>query len=330
MSRDKKSISIAMCTCNGALYLAKQLESIMAQCHLPDEIVIIDDASDDGTPDILKKYARKFKSLYHVYYNKKRIGSTRNFVKAICRCQGDIIVLCDQDDVWVPEKLVRIKHHFDQNPHLGYVFSDALLVDEKLRSKQKTLWEHFQFDEKLRKKFREGYLKQVEILLKREYITGATLAINCHLKPFILSIPDHWIHDAWMVLLISALGYPGDFIEEQLVHYRIHPQQQIGLGKTEGRGLWGKIQLSLHMEFDPYEVKFDRLKSVMALLNRSDRLPEDTLALFREKLGHIRHRQHLHHLPCWQRIPGVWKGLSKRYYHRFSNGWQSVGKDLFL
>jgi len=319
-----------MCTCNGANYLPDQLDSILNQSRLPDELVMIDDASDDATPCILKKYARKFDIECHIYRNNERLGSTQNFVKAIQLCQSDIIALCDQDDVWLPEKLARIEDHFVNYPETGYVFSDGLLVDEKLKSKHRSLWQYFQFSEKMRNKFRDGYLNQIEILLRKDFITGATLAINNRLKSYILPIPAHWVHDAWIVLLLSALGYPGAFIEEKLIQYRIHSQQQIGLGIPGEDGVWGKIQKTVQMDVDPYEVKYKRLKSMMELLNRSGRLPEDTMALFKQKLSHIRNRQHLHNLPCWRRIPGVLRGLKRKDYHRFSNGWQSVGKDLFL
>ena len=62
--------------------------------------------------------------------NEVTLGSTKNFEKAILRCSGDAIALCDQDDIWQKDKLERMAQVLESEPDVGGVFSDALLIDE--------------------------------------------------------------------------------------------------------------------------------------------------------------------------------------------------------
>jgi len=96
---NKNTISVALCTYNGELYLREQLESILKQTFPPDEIIICDDGSTDTTIKILEEFRRKSFIPVKVYYNKENLGVSKNFEKAISLCSGDIIFLSDQDDV---------------------------------------------------------------------------------------------------------------------------------------------------------------------------------------------------------------------------------------
>ena len=133
-------ISIALCTYNGEKFLQAQLDSIEQQTLLPDELVVCDDCSSDGTIDILEKFRKRASFPVHIHPNKINLGSTQNFEKTIRLCTGDIIALSDQDDVWRPNKLERLKDALQANPDAGYVFSDAELVDEHLLPLGCRLW----------------------------------------------------------------------------------------------------------------------------------------------------------------------------------------------
>lgn len=158
-----------------------------------------------------------------IYCNEKNLGPTKNFEKAISLCSGDIIVLSDQDDVWMPQKLEKLERALKDHPEAGYVFSDAIIVDEKLRPLGYTMWESISFTIHERKHFQKGY--QLDILLKRNVVTGATMAFRSKIRDWVLPIPEQWIHDAWISILASALGARGTFIEEPLIQYRQHSMQ---------------------------------------------------------------------------------------------------------
>src|SRR4051812_33755133 len=127
------TISVALCTYNGAKYLPAQLASLVQQTHLPIELIVCDDSSTDATPQILKEFAAISPFSVRLQFNEANLGSTKNFEKAIGLCTGAVIATCDQDDVWLPQKLERIAAVFDKEPDVGLAFSDAILVDDELR-----------------------------------------------------------------------------------------------------------------------------------------------------------------------------------------------------
>ena len=101
-------ISVAFIVYNGARYMRTQLDSILAQTHNVDEIIVCDDASSDTTKEILEEYKNKYLNLFLLHYNNKNLGPTKNIEKAIQACTGDIILLADQDDYWEPNKVETI------------------------------------------------------------------------------------------------------------------------------------------------------------------------------------------------------------------------------
>ncbi len=139
------TISVAMCTFNGARFLRAQLESIARQRRPPDELVICDDGSSDGSVEILREFAAGASFSIRIFCNEKNLGSTQNFEKAIQLCKGDLIALCDQDDIWLPEKLSRLLQIFEQDSSLGGVFSDADLINENSQEIGKRLWQVHKF-----------------------------------------------------------------------------------------------------------------------------------------------------------------------------------------
>src|SRR5258708_29962312 len=122
---NEQRISVAMCTYNGARFLAQQLESIVAQTRLPDELVVCDDVSADESPEIIRKFAKNAPFPVRLELNEKNLGSSKNFEKAIGLCRGGLIALADQDDVWKPQKLAVLETVLENHPEVGYAFSDA-------------------------------------------------------------------------------------------------------------------------------------------------------------------------------------------------------------
>lgn len=102
-------ISIAMATYNGGRYLYEQLDSLYNQSYLPFEVVVCDDNSNDETQQILEEYHKK-KGLRY-YINDRNLGPTKNFYKAISLCEGDYIMISDQDDIWLPNKIEETLKH---------------------------------------------------------------------------------------------------------------------------------------------------------------------------------------------------------------------------
>lgn len=101
---DGRTISVVMCTYNGAKFVAEQIESIIGQTYPIYELIIQDDHSTDGTWEVLQGYQRKYPFI-KVYMNESGKGVNRNFFSAFYRATGDFIAISDQDDIWEPRKL---------------------------------------------------------------------------------------------------------------------------------------------------------------------------------------------------------------------------------
>jgi glycosyltransferase involved in cell wall biosynthesis len=99
------SVSVALCTYNGARFLDEQLASLAAQTWRPLELVVCDDRSTDSTLAILAKFASTASFPVRIVQNGAWLGYKSNFKKAACLCQGELITFCDQDDIWLPTKL---------------------------------------------------------------------------------------------------------------------------------------------------------------------------------------------------------------------------------
>lgn len=125
------TVSVAMATYNGERFLREQLESLARQTLLPYELVACDDGSTDSTLDILDRFAAKSPFPVRVYRNRTRLGYGLNFLGAASRCSGSLIAFCDQDDVWLPEKLQRCGAVM-ADPQNALVIHSAEVVDQRL------------------------------------------------------------------------------------------------------------------------------------------------------------------------------------------------------
>jgi len=237
-------ISVAMCTYNGSAYLAEQLESIAAQTRLPDELVVCDDRSTDATSEIVRSFAEKVSFPVHFIVNEKNLGVTRNFEKAISLCTGDVIALTDQDDVWMHEKLAVFEREFTLKPHLGLIFTDGEVVDEKLNPMNRRIWDYY-FSGDKRRQFEQG--KEIEILVWSDTVTGATAALRAELKTRLIPVPLDcgFIHDGWLGLLAACHSHIG-FVSQPLIKYRQHQEQQCGVPKKSGNPNQGISQKEKH------------------------------------------------------------------------------------
>ncbi len=122
-------ISIALCTYNGERFLEKQLASLAKQTRLPDEVIVCDDGSKDRTLEILETWKKNVSFNVQIFKNEKNLNCSKNFEKSLSLCSGDVVFLCDQDDVWLPEKIERMTHCLQENPTVGVVYCSAEIID---------------------------------------------------------------------------------------------------------------------------------------------------------------------------------------------------------
>ncbi len=200
-------VSVAMATYNGMAYLDEQLQSILCQLGEADELVISDDGSTDGTWEALQELCARDCRVKLLCGPKS--GVVKNFENAIAACAGDVIFLCDQDDVWDTDKVSAVLAVFAQTD-AAVVMHDARIVNA-------------QGEELLPSFFatrgtRTGLLKN---LWKNSYI-GCCMAFSRSLLPNILPFPDGIpMHDQWIGLRAQRCGGVA-LIPRALSSYRRH------------------------------------------------------------------------------------------------------------
>lgn len=268
-----KTLSIALCTYNGSRFLREQLQSLANQTLSPFEVIVSDDCSTDKSLEIINIFS--YVLNIKVLTNQLSLKVIKNFENAISHCSGDIILLCDQDDIWHSDKLAKISTYFEENPYQLAVFSDAILVDDEGDSLGKNFWSAVRFFQPQIEQWKNG--QSVDLLLFGNRPAGCMMAFRRELIDKIVPFPTHipdLIHDGWITLVAAMMDSIG-VLEEQLISYRQHNSQQIGVRpKDNGKIITLKDRFSRPREekLSPFLAKRDYFCSLKnALLERIDR-----------------------------------------------------------
>lgn len=228
MKADSFKVSVAMCTLNGAAFVEEQLESVLAQSRLPDEVVVCDDGSTDRTVELVSRIAQKYPDKVRIFQNERKMGYCRNFESAVQRTSGDIVFLCDQDDVWFPDKVASMLRVFAEDPNIVVVYSDAVLTNEELQPTG-TVFE----------KRRDAELQKPPTLRQLSHglaFNGLMMAFHSRLKPFVIPFSPlslQWGHDHWIAYIAYAVGKIG-VVDRPLVYYRRHGTNSGGDAELDG------------------------------------------------------------------------------------------------
>ncbi|TDE12003.1 glycosyltransferase family 2 protein [Dyadobacter psychrotolerans] len=213
-SRSTPLVSIVMATYNGGRFLREQLDSLVAQTYPNLEIVIVDDASTDQTPAILDEYVAVYSNI-QVYKAEQNLGYIRNFEKGLLLCQGEYIALCDQDDIWLAEKISILMR---QRGHHSLIYCNSELIDaagERSGVKLNDLKNLLDFWTPLNYVV-GGTASGHAMLVKREVILQS------------VPLPSMVTHDYW-IGFVATLSAPMKFVHEVLVLYRQHGGNVIGV-----------------------------------------------------------------------------------------------------
>jgi len=317
-------VSVALCTHNGALYLGEQLRSILAQTRVPDEVVISDDASTDGTIELARAVLAEstIPVSLTVISNTVALGVTGNFEQAVRACRGDIIVLSDQDDVWHRDRVAIALTAFDADPDLLFLHSNAQLVDETGRPIGYSLFAALQISRRELRWVRSG--RAVRALLRRNLATGATAAFRTSLLDAALPFPAPWVHDEWLAIIAAVTGRI-DYRSDSLIDYRQHGANQIGATRSSLVEKSDTLRGSRYNRIDSLIVRTERLRErVLAL---GDQVHPGVLLRLDDKLSHLRARRGLPAAPPL-RIPGILAGIVSGRYDRYGRGLYDVARDL--
>lgn len=218
-------VSIVLATYNGASYLEEQIDSILQNTYTDWEIEICDDGSIDQTLQIAAKYQEQYPDKIRIHQNIEQLGVTRNFLEGAKRAKGDYIMFCDQDDVWLPEKIEKTLAFLKTREKAAgvnkpvAVFTDAKLVDSILRSINDSFFTYNALDvEKL----------DLAHLLMENKVIGCTTMFNRALADKIIEFPKFARYHDWWVALIAAVFGDLSYLNEPTMLYRQHGGNVVG------------------------------------------------------------------------------------------------------
>lgn len=318
MSDSLPRTSVALCTYQGAAYLPQLLDSLARQTVRPAELIVCDDGSEDASVELVRAFAASATFPVDITVNERNLGPAANFDQAVRRSQGDIVLLCDQDDVWHPDKIDKFGVLFGSRPELGWAFSDGAMIDAGGRPIGVTLWQAMGFWPARQARFRRGHA--LEEILRRNMVTGCALGFRRALAAYALPFSQHVIHDRWIVQVFAALGIPGDLLSEPLLDYRVHPDQKIGSPSSSPVVRF----LDRRSRTDPWLIEnVGATRDLLERLEREDVVEHgtrgDSRAVVGHRLEHVLTRQRLRSLPLPARLPVILRELLTGRYDRFSH-----------
>lgn len=217
------SVSVVLCTYNGAEYLEQQMASILAQTYPIAEFLIFDDASSDRTVAIAREMAARY-TLVHIFENSTNLGFNQNFAQAIQAARSEVIAIADQDDYWLPHKLERMIGAWRPEMPLIHCdsqrFSGTIPDSENLKPKLN--------------RFRGTCSRQ---LFLYNSVNGHAMLLQRRLLPLILPFENGIFYDWWAAVVASANGGV-DYLPQTLVLQRVHSQNASIDGEKSKKQQW--------------------------------------------------------------------------------------------
>lgn len=223
------TIDIALASYNGEQYIEEQILSILANKIGPagfslGNIIVSDNMSTDRTQEIVRRMSLQYPNI-ELHLNEKR-GVINNFNHALINSRADYVMLSDQDDIWLEnkisltlERLLELEQKAGKSSPL-LVFTDLRVTNAQLQTISPSFFE----SQKIKP---EGYRFPKNIFLSN-VAPGCTMMINRRLLDLAVPVPPEAVmHDWWLILVASSFGAVSH-LNEQTILYRQHGNNQVG------------------------------------------------------------------------------------------------------
>ena len=239
-----EKIAILLATYNGEKYISEQIDSILAQSEKDWVLYIHDDGSKDGTWQILEEYAKKYPEQIILVEGPATGGAKTNFLYLFEQVEAPFYMCCDQDDVWLPNKIEITKKEMENlirgdEDKACLVFTELCVVDGELNILAEKMSDYQGLD-CVNLKFNRALIQNV--------VTGCTMMVNQVLRDELTRIEDYesvLMHDWWALLVATRFGKVG-FVESATILYRQHGNN--GVGATNAASFLYKLKRMLQGE----------------------------------------------------------------------------------
>ena len=224
MNLEKATVEILLATYQSEAYLREQIDSILNQTDTNWQLLVHDGGSTDSTLDIVRSYEKKYPHKIHLL-GSCRASACRNFSQLLETATAELVMLCDHDDVWLPEKIALTRKKFiEETNKCGpdtplLVFSDLTIVDRNLKMIFPSLMNYSNLSPKR---------LELQHLLVQNVPHGNTMMINAALCRLVHPIPMKAVmHDNWISLTAAAFGRIA-YLDQTTLLYRQHECNIIG------------------------------------------------------------------------------------------------------
>lgn len=208
------TFSVLMPAYNHERFVAEAVESVLGQTFKDLELIVIDDCSRDGTPDVLRKYAAADPRV-KAYFHQRNLGISRTLNEALDLARGEFVAVINSDDRWRRDKLERQWEILRRDENL-VVWTEGELIDGDGRSMGMTFTGYYG----AAKKRKSGYL--LEELVEKNFILHSSIAVKRSIMEAIRYDEKLKYNNDYKLFMDLAAGYDYFFIPEKLVGYRIH------------------------------------------------------------------------------------------------------------
>lgn len=217
-------LSVCLATYNGALFLAEQLTSIVDQLEDGDEVVLADDGSTDTTLAV----AAAFPRFVRVVATERVGGVVRNFERVLAAASGDAMVLCDQDDVWLPGRVATLRAALQR---CDLVVLNGEVVDAHLARRGQTVFESV------------GMKAGFWVNFSKNSFIGCCMAFRRSLRDRVLPFPAGVPWHDWYIGLVAEWIGRVERIDEITLLYRRHGGNFSPTGEKSSNTLWRKLAM---------------------------------------------------------------------------------------
>ena len=270
------AIDILLATFNGERFLAGQIDSVLAQTGASWRLIIRDDCSDDTTPLIIERYCLAFPDRITVLDNNgERLGSCGNFGRLLASSTAPYVMFCDQDDVWLPGKILATMQKMEEMEQTFgtgmpiLVHTDMSVVDVAMEPICESFWKYQNLD------LQNGLT--LNRLLLRNVPTGSTIMLNKALRAISPDVPGGAVvHDWWLALVAAAFGRIGSVTTPTLL-YRQHDENVFGAAR------WSAARMI--RDFCTPAVRRETAKRRAALIARQEKQAKTFLDCYGKRLS---------------------------------------------
>ncbi len=319
------TVSVVLATYQGERFLELQLDSILEGTRPPDEVVIVDDASRDGTVPILDRYSNgPLGDRIKVIRRQQNQGPSLSFAEGIGHTSGDLVFLADQDDRWATDKICKVEAAFRDQPATVMVYHDGTICDTDLAPDGRTI-----FNTRKRAELELGSKRDPMELCGNPDVKGCTMALEGDFarRLFKRTAPEfasYWGHDHWAALFALATGNV-IVLPEVLIEHRFHARNTssaVGFDPFSMRHWLRNFRTAQAQQADHFVQRYR-----IALEHMTSEGPiKDALSKHLE-LASMRYE--LRSKGLLERLGSVVSSYRKGIYHEHYNGIPTALRDLF-